>query len=81
MKKSEVTAVTVIAGVLVAGTADLVIHHDKIRRSLQGQQQHYATKDRGAVSRLAHALASQTVTGRLLTGALQQVVQSRALVE
>lgn len=73
MKKSEVTATMVIAGVVIAGTADLMIHHKKIRRSLRGQEQHYATKDRGTVSRLAHALASQTVTGRLLTGALQQV--------
>ncbi len=73
MKKSEVTATVVIAGVVIAGTADLMIHHKKIRRSLRGQEQHYATKDRGAVSRLAYALASQTFTGRLLTTALQQV--------
>ncbi len=76
--KPEQTATLVVAGVLIASAADLVLHRDKIRRSLHGQQQHYSTKHRGPVSRLAHAVAAHTFTGRLLGRALERAPAHRS---
>jgi hypothetical protein len=73
MKKTEISLAMAAAGVLIAGAADLVIHHEKIRQSLHGQEQHYATRHRGPLTRLAHALAAQTFTGRLVMEARQRL--------
>lgn len=73
MKKSEAALTAFVAGVVVAGAADIVIHREKIRLSMLGQENHFATKDRGTFSRMAHALASQTATGRALNWAFHQV--------
>ena len=73
VKKTEVTVSSVVAGVIIAGAADLVLHREKIRQSMRGQEHHYLTNHRGSASRFVHALASQTVTGRLASWAFQRM--------
>lgn len=73
MKNREKSVTILTAAALVAGAADLVIHSENIRRSMRGQQQHYATRERSALSRFAHALAAQTVTGRVVSAAIRQL--------
>ena len=73
LNKNEIVMTSVVAGVVVAGATDIVLNFEKIRRSMWGQEQHYLTKNRGPVSRLAHAWASQTAMGRAASWAFQRV--------
>jgi len=73
MNSYEKLASAVAVGFVVAAITDLVIHRQNIRRSLRGQKQHYLTKDRNPIHRLAHALASQTATGQVASEALHKV--------
>lgn len=74
MKSSEAKIGAVVAGVLIVGAADIVVHRGKIQQSMRGQEHHYTTKHRGPLSRFGHALASQTFTGKMTSWVAGQVV-------
>ena len=72
-EKEKKIVSAVVTGLAIAGAVDIIVHRNNIKLSILGQQQHYKTKDRSPISQIAHALASQTSTGRALGWALQRV--------
>ncbi len=77
MSNDEKVVAAVVAGLAAAAAADVVMHRDKIQRSMEGQKQHYKTKDRSTAARLAHALAAHTATGRAMNWAFDRVASRR----
>ena len=72
MTNNEKVVAAVVAGLAAAAAADVVMNRDKIRRSMEGQKQHYKTKDRSPVTQLAHALAAHTTTGKAMNWAFDR---------